>query len=117
MPRHLIPVLSLLSAVVLLIMLNFTNPAEVGPLGVLVFFTTFYVLMFGLAVGLVRILMRALGKTSRRRMYLYGAAIAFGPVLLMLLQAFGSINLGTVTLTALFVLLCCFVINRRTQTV
>ena len=52
MPKHLVPVMSLLAAVILLVMLNFTTPAGVGPFGVLVFFTTFYILMFGVALAL-----------------------------------------------------------------
>ncbi len=116
MPKHLIPVLCLVSATILLVMLNFTTPLGVGPLGVLVFFTTFYALMFGLAVGLVSLLMRALGKSSRRRLYLYAAALAFGPVLMMLLQAMGSMSLITIGLVVVFVFLCCFLISKRTQT-
>ena len=38
MPKHLVPVLSFGAAVVILLMLNFTTPAEIGPFGVLVFF-------------------------------------------------------------------------------
>lgn len=115
MSKHLIPVLCLVSATILLVMLNFTTPMGVGPFGVLVFFTTFYALMFGLAVGLVGLLMRVLGKSSRRRLYLYAAAVAFGPVLMMLLQAMGSISLMTVGLVAVFVFLSCFLISKRTQ--
>ena len=37
MPKHLIPVLSFGAAAVILLMLNFTTPAEIGPFGVLVF--------------------------------------------------------------------------------
>ena len=58
MPKHLVPVMSLLAAVILLVMLNFTTPAGVGPFGVLVFFTTFYILMFGVALALVRFFAR-----------------------------------------------------------
>lgn len=113
MPKHIVPVMSLLAAVILLLMLNFTTPAGVGPLGVLVFFTTFYVLVFGIAVGIVRIFTKLLGKKMGRKEYLYGVVIAFGPIILMLAQSIGSISLLTIALTVLFVLLGCFLVGKR----
>ena len=113
MPKHIVPVMSLLAAVILLVMLNFTTPAGIGPLGVLVFFTTFYVLMFGIAVGIVRIFAKLLGKKMGQKEYLYGVVIAFGPIILMLAQSIGSISIFTVALTVLFVLLGCFLVGKR----
>lgn len=113
MPKRLIPVLSLLAAVILLVMLNFTTPTGIGPLGVLVFFTTFYVLMFGLAVGIVRIFAKLMRKQMGRKEYLYVVVIAFGPIMLMLAQSLGSISLLTVALTVIFVLLGCFLVSKR----
>lgn len=113
MPKHLIAVLSLLAAVILLVMLNFTTPTGIGPLGVLLFFTTFYILVFGIAVGFVRVFMRLSGKSRSRKEYFYGAVIAFGPIMLMLAQSLGSISLLTVSLTVIFVLLGCFLVSKR----
>lgn len=105
--------MSLLAAVILLVMLNFTTPTGIGPFGVLLFFTTFYILVFGIAVGVVRIFTRLSGKNRSRKEYFYGAVIAFGPIMLMLAQSLGSISPLTVTLTAVFVLLGCFLVNKR----
>ncbi len=113
MLRRLIPVFSLLAAVILLVMLNFTSPTEIGPFGVLVFFTTFYVLVFGIAVGIVKIFAKLMGKQMGRKEYLYGVVIAFGPIMLMLAQSLGSISILTVALTVLFVLLGCFLVSKR----
>ena len=113
MPRRLIPVLSLISAVILLVMLNFTTPASVGPLGVLVFFTTFYVLVFGLAVGAVKVFTKLAGGQMGKKGYLYGAVIAFGPIMLLLAQSLGSLSPVTVGLTVVFVFLACFLIGKR----
>ncbi len=113
MPKHLIPVLSLLAAVVLLFMMNFTTPADVGPLGVLLFFIAFYVLMFGVALCLVKILTRLSGKHISKKTYIYGAVIAFGPIMLMLAQSLGSMSVVTVGLTMAFVLLGCFLVSKR----
>jgi len=113
MPKHLMPVLSLLAAVILLVMLNFTTPAGVGPFGVLVFFTTFYVLMFGIALVLVRFFACLTRTRLGRKEYIYGAVVAFGPIMLMLAQAVGSMSLWTVGLTIVFVLLGCFLISKK----
>lgn len=105
--------MSLLAAVILLVMLNFTTPTGIGPFGVLLFFTTFYILVFGIAVGVVRIFMRLGGKARSHKEYFYGAVIAFGPIMLMLAQSLGSISPLTVTLMVVFVLLGCFLVNKR----
>lgn len=113
MPKHLIPVLSLVAAVILLLMLNFTTPADVGPFGVLVFFTSCYVLVLGLALTLVKIFFKLTGKQFGRKGYMYGAIIAFGPIMLLLAQSLGSISPVTISLVLLFVLLACFLVSKR----
>ncbi len=113
MSKRLILMLSLLAAVILLTMLNFTTPADIGPFGVLVFFTTFYVLMLGIATAIVRLVARILGKEPGRKEQLYAATIAFGPIMLMLAKSLGSISLLTVGSTVVFVLLACFLISKR----
>lgn len=113
MPKHLFSVASLIAALVLLVMLNFTTPAGIGPLGVLVFFTTFYILMLGIAEGVVKVGAKMLGKSVGRKGYLYGAVIAFGPIMLLLAQSLGSMSVWTLLLTAVFVLLACFLIAKR----
>ena len=113
MSKHLIPVLSLIAAVILLTMLNFTTPAGIGPLGVLVFFTAVYVLMLGIAVALVKLFLKMTGKQVGRKSYMYGAMIAFGPIMLLLAQSLGSMSPLTVGLTVVFVLLGCFLVSKR----
>ena len=113
MPKHLIPVLSLIAAVILLTMLNFTTPAGIGPLGVLVFFTAVYVLMLGIAVALVKLFLKRTGKQVGKKSYMYGAMIAFGPIMLLLAQSLGSMSPLTVGLTVVFVLLGCFLVSKR----
>lgn len=115
MPKRLVLVSSLVAAVILLVLLNFTSPTPtgIGPFGVLVFFTAFYVLMFGVAIGIVKIFARLTGKSMGRKQYLYGAVIAFGPIMLMLAQALGSMSILTVALTGVFVLLGCFLVSKR----
>lgn len=113
MPKHLVSVMSLFAAVILLVMLNFTTPVGVGPFGVLVFFTTFYVLMLGIALALVRFFARVMKLQLGKKEYAYGAVIAFGPIMLMLAQSMGSMSLVTVGLTVIFMVLGCFLVNKK----
>lgn len=111
MSRRLVPVLGLVAAMILLVLMNFTTPISVGPWGALLFFTTFYVLMFCVAVGLVKMWVKMAGKQMRKKEYLYGAVIAFGPVMLILV---GTMNVMTVALMAVFVFLTCFLVSKHT---
>lgn len=113
MPKRLIPVLSLLAAVVLLVMLNFTTPTGIGPLGVLVFFAAVYVVMLGIAQLLVRGVMRLAIHGVSSKENLYSAVIAFGPIMLLLAKSLGSLGWFTVGLVMVFVFLACFLIAKR----
>lgn len=113
MPKHLIPVLSLLSAVVLLVMLNFTAPADIGPLGVLVFFVAVFLMFYGVAYMLVKMFTRLSGHKTGRKTYIYAAIFAFGPLMLLLAESLGSINVLTCALTGLFMILACFLVGKR----
>lgn len=85
--------LGIVSVVILVVILNFTTPSSVGPLGVLVFFTTLFVLFFCVAVGGARIVYRMMGKKGwGRKDFLYCATWAFAPLLLLIAQSFGDVN-------------------------
>ncbi len=113
MPKRLIPVLSLIAAVILLVMLNFTTPTGIGPFGVLVFFGAVYIVMLGVAQVIVRGWMRLLKRPLNQKENLYSAVIAFGPIMLLLAQSLGSLSPFTVALTVVFVFLACFLIGKR----
>lgn len=113
MSGRLVSISGLIAVVILLVMLNFTTPAGVGPFGVLVFFTTFYVLMLCVSNWVVKIITRMLGKKVGRKTTLYAAVVAFGPIMLLLAQSLGSMSLMTVALTVVFVFLGCLLISKR----
>ena len=115
MLNRLITILTLAAVAIMMVMLNFTTPAEVGPLGVLVFFTTIYVVVYGVVVLLIRMFLKMTGKKGRlrRKDYYYAAVGAFSPILLLLAQSFGSLSIWTVGLTGMFVFLGCFAISKR----
>lgn len=113
MPKRLIPVLSLLAAVILLLMLNFTTPAGVGPFGVLVFFAACYMVVLGIALLLVKIFTKILGKQMGHRSYKYAAVIAFGPIMLLLIQSLGALSVFTASIVVMLIFLVCFLISRN----
>lgn len=112
MPKGLIPVLSLLSVVILLLMLNFTTPAGVGPLGVLVFFAACYMVVLGVSLAIVKLFMKLAGKQMGHKDYLYAAIIAFGPIMLLLIQSLSALSPLTVGIVALVVFLVCFLVSK-----
>jgi len=102
MNRKIILPSTLFATLILLLLMNFTTPNEIGPLGVLVFFTMFYVVMFGVMDVIVLVIRRMLlkkreklakrqdGKIMReRREYFLAAVLAFIPVLILVFRSAG----------------------------
>lgn len=110
-----LPIISLSSVAILLVMLNFTTPSGIGPVGVLLFFCLVYLVMLGVMTGVVMLFRRITGKkggmTHRDR--LYGAILAFAPIMLLLAQSLGSISVLTIALVVIFVSLGCFLVAKR----
>ncbi len=113
MPKHLFSIMSLIAAAVLFVMLFFTTPVEIGPLGVLVFFVAIYVLVFGFALIMVKIITRLSGRRVNKKTYLYSAVISFEPIMMLLAQSLGSVSWWSVGLMAIFGILACFLISKR----
>ena len=93
--NRLISTISIIGLAVLILMLNFTSPTEIGPLGVLLFFTTVYAVSFGVVTMLMKSFMFLAFKknTFRRKDYLYSAVLAFGPIMFLMARSFGAINI------------------------
>lgn len=107
--------ISIIGLAVLLLMLNFTSPTEIGPFGVLLFFTTIYIVTFGIITLLWQAFSRmAFKKTATRpKDYLYSAVFSFGPIMLLMARSFGVINLWTISLICFFLLLAEFLVYKR----
>ena len=115
MVRKVITLSSLMSVVFLIVLMQLTTPAEVGPLGVLVFFILVYLVSLGLAVWCVKGAYALLGKLKNmgNRDIRYGSIVAFMPVMLMVAQSFGNVSLLEVALVVIFVCLGCFLVSKR----
>ena len=111
----IIKILGIIGLLGLVAMLTLTSPTEIGPLGVLVFFTTLYVTIFSAVFVIWQIFNRLAFKRTimRRRDYLCSAVLAFGPIMIILVRSFGAINLWTISLIVVFLLLAEFLAYKK----
>lgn len=113
--NRIIGTISIIGLAAILIMLNFTSPTEIGPFGVLLFFTTLYITLFSIFALVLQIFYRLAYKreTFRNKDYLYAAVMAFGPIMLLMARSFGAINLWTISLIIIFIFLGEFLVAKR----
>lgn len=113
--NRIIYCMSIIGLAALIIMLNFTSPTEIGPLGVLLFFTTIYVVLFGLITLLLQAFVKiALKKESlKNKDYLYSAILSFGPIMLLMARSFGAITPWTIGLIVFFLFLAEFLVYKK----
>lgn len=103
--------------VAIILMLCLTSPNEIGPFGVLLFFTLLYVVVFCTATFFMKIFYSlALKRTNfRGKDYLYSAVVSFGPVMVLMARSFGAITPWTLSLIGLFILLSEFLVCKKVQ--
>ena len=108
-------VISIAGLAALLLMLEFTSPTDIGPLGVLLFFTTLYLVSFGVTTLIMQSFFRLAFKkdTLHSKNYLCSAILAFAPIMLLMARSFGAINLWTIGLIILFIFLAEFLVAKR----
>ena len=113
--NRIIPIISAIGLAALVLMLIFMSPTESGPVGVLLFFTTLYMTLFGIFSLLTGVFLHLAFKKQamRNKDYLYSAVLAFGPIMLLMARSFGAINLWTVSLIAVFLFLAEFLVAKR----
>ena len=107
--------ISIIGLAVLILITTLTSPTDIGPFGVLLFFTTVYIVCFGLFTFLMQLFQRiALKKTTtRNKDYWYAAVLAFGPIMLLMARSFGAISFWTIGLIIVFVILAEFLVYKR----
>ena len=112
---HIIIGISIIGLAALIIMLNLTSPTDIGPFGVLLFFTTLYLALFGtitlVMMAFYRLALKKAVLTNKD--YLYSAVLAFGPIMVLMARSFGAINLWTIALILIFLILAEFLVAKR----
>lgn len=113
--NRLIIIVSIIGLAALTLMLNLTSPTDIGPFGVLLFFTTLYISLFGvISLLMLAFYYLAMKKTTlRNKDYLYSAVLAFGPIMVLMARSFGAINIWTISLIILFLFLAEFLVMKR----
>ena len=113
--NRLIYFISAIGLAALILMLTLTSPTEIGPLGVLLFFTTLYVVFFGIVTLFLQAFKRIAFKQekAKNKDYLYAAVLAFGPIMLLIARSFGAVNLWTIGLIVVFLGLAEFLVYKR----
>ena len=113
--NRVIVALSIIGLAALIIMLTLTSPTEIGPLGVLLFFTTLYIVIFGLTSFNMRFFYHVAMRRDnfRNKDYIYAAVISFGPIMVLMARSFGAINIWTIGLILIFLFLAEFLVMKR----
>lgn len=115
MVSRIVLFMSLISAVILASMLFFTTPADLGPLGIFVFFVMVYLVMLGITTLLVKLFIRFVfrRKEMNWKDFANAGILAFWPVMVLVFISVGASNMLISLIGAtIFVLLSMFLIKK-----
>ncbi len=125
---RVIAISTVMAIVLLAVLLQATNPAESGPLGILIVFILMYVSALGALTFLLFGISKITGKLSSSagmkkpvktlplgRSYYFASVIALAPVMLIGMQSIGRVGVYDVLLVVLFVIISCVYISKRTS--
>lgn len=104
-----------ISLVIMLGIVNFTNPTDAGPLGVLALFFSIYAFGMFLALFFISLFrkMNQEKENTKKKDFFYSVMIGFGPVILLLIRTFGVLNIWSIIFAVIFVFFGCFLIKKR----
>ena len=113
--NHFLLFISIMALAALILMMNLISPTEIGPFGVLLFFTTVYIAVFGLVTLFIFTFERIAFKKEvfRGKDYLCSAIVSFGPIMFLMARSFGAINLWTIALITIFLALAEFLVYKK----
>lgn len=114
MVNKTIGLMGIVAFLIVVLFLNFTTPNLVGPLGVLVFFTSLFAMFYSL-IWTISVFLKVLavrGKRAEMTDYLLVAIWAFVPILLMLIHSFGVNIWLSMVAVIIFVLAARLLIKR-----
>lgn len=106
-------------------MLNFTNPADIGPFGVLIFFVSLYFFitsfLYLVTTFFSSLVSRGLQVAGRRygeelspiKNYYLSSVIALAPIIALGVQSVGGIGVFDIGLIILFEIIACFYVVKR----
>jgi hypothetical membrane protein len=117
---------TLIAFVVLMIVLQTTNPSTAGPLGLLAVFFLLYVIFIGVTTELVWVGSHVVSWLSRRlrtrrpvrtlplnTAYYYSTVLALGPAMMLAMQSIGSLGIYEILLIVAFLAVGILYVSRR----
>ena len=112
--NRIIYIVGIVGLATLILMLTITSPTGIGPLGVLLFFTTLYLVFFCVISLLLQAFVRLAFKRKmlKKKDYLYSAVMSFGPIMLLMARSFGVITPWTISLVVIFLFLAEFLVAK-----
>lgn len=115
-----------IAAAILFVVLQFTTPATIHPVGLLGVFVLLYILLAVATTYLIYImshfLERITGSAASKprvqglelsRAYIYGTVLAFAPIILISMQSVGGVGAIDVVLVVVFEVVACLYVWRR----
>lgn len=122
-----ISIIGIVATGVLLFFVSTATPSQAGPLGILVVFLCLYGMLFSGATfllwGVQRVVVKLLSPFTVRkpmqalslsRAYYFASILSLAPVMLIGMQSVGTIGIYEVGLVALFTIIGCIYIAKRT---
>ncbi|MES2876723.1 MAG: hypothetical protein V4678_04625 [Patescibacteria group bacterium] len=119
---------TVIAGIILIIMLQTTNPSTVGPLGLLAVFFLLYVIILGAmtevlwvgskviqTVGRRFASRRPLGRLSLQRAYYFSTVLALGPVIMLAMISIGSFGIYELLLIVVFLGVALLYVSRRSS--
>lgn len=115
MRKRFMLALCLVSSIVLLFLVLFFRPSEIGPFGVLVFFITLYTFLFSVCSFFVSLFRRIFGGKGRNKKLdvAYSTIVSFGLVLFLLILKIYKIDIVIIFGLLFFMILGCFLVKKR----
>lgn len=121
-----IAVSTVTAGIILIIMLQTTNPSTVGPLGLLAVFFLLYIIVLGAltealwvgskalqAVGRQFASKRPPGRLSLRRAYYFSSVLALGPIMALAMMSIGAFGIYEMVLIGIFLAVALLYVSRR----
>lgn len=126
--KHRFLIIGTIAAIiVLVILLETTNPSSAGPLGILVLFVVMYTLVLGLLTYFFMFGSRVISRIARMiktrkpieplsmmHAYYYASVISLAPIMFLGMRSVGDLGIVEVLLVGVFIFAACVYIRRRT---
>lgn len=119
---------TVVATILLIVLLQTTNPSTAGPLGLLAVFFLLYVIMLGVVTevlwigsGLIQTIGRRFtskrppGRLSLQRAYYFSTVLALGPVMALAMASIGSFGVYEAVLIGLFLAVGTLYVSRRSN--